>query len=117
MTELEMNEVVNKVIEKVLLRMPEVIANLIEEQAMANKLNKQFYGSNPEFKDNLPLVTSVIEQIESDHVNLTYDKVLEKAAPIIKDRLRISQECDIKSVPTLESLDLDASSIKVNGEL
>jgi hypothetical protein len=115
MTEQELDIIANKVIERVLLRMPEVIGNLIREQALINKLNKKFYGKNPEFKDSLPLVVSILEKLETDNVGVEYEKLLEMATPIIKERIKDIKSCGVSTKPQFESLDLSADDIEPNG--
>jgi len=108
MTDQELDLITNKVIERVLLRMPEVIGNLIKEQALINKLNKKFYGENPEFKNNLPLVVSILEKLESDNVGVEYEKLLEIATPMIKEGIKNIKSCGVTTKPQFKSLDLSA---------
>lgn len=115
MTEQELDLITNKVIEQVLLRMPEVIGNLIREQAMMSKLNKKFYGENPEFKDNLPLIGSILEQLESNNVGIEYDKLLEMSIPIIKDRIQTIKSCGVTTKSQFESLDLSTNDLEQDG--
>jgi hypothetical protein len=111
------DRIVFKVTESVLLRMPEVIGNLIREHAVANKLNKEFYEKYPEFKSNMDLVASIIEQVESENVALGHEGILDKSVPIIRERMKITKELDIKK-PKIESLGLDTSGIdESNGVL
>lgn len=116
MTEQELNLIVNKVIERILLRMPEVIGNLIREQALVNKLNKKFYGENPDFKDNLPLVVSILEKLETDNVGVEYEKLLKMAVPIIKEGIKNIKSCGVTTKPQFKSLDLSVDDIEPDGD-
>lgn len=111
----EFDEIVFKVIETVLLRMPEVIGKLMQEQAMINKLNRKFYDKNPEFKDKMHLMASVIEKIESENTTLDYEEILDKAVPELKKRLKILDSCDIGTKLDRKLLDLNVDKLDSNG--
>lgn len=92
------DKIVFKVTEAVLLRMPEVIGNLMQEMAMANKLNKQFMDRNPSFKNEPVIVTSVIEMVERDNPSLTHEEILNKAEGLIKQRIGCGKDFNVTDV-------------------
>jgi len=111
----EFNNLVLAVTEKVLLRMPEVIGNLMMNHAETQKLSKKFYSDYPEFKDNQLAVKSVLEQVEQENSGMTYDKVLAKAAPMIKERLGQVKGLDFEKVKSINELNLSMDN--ANGVL
>jgi len=111
----EFNKIVFEVTEAILLRMPEVLGNLIQEHAVANKMNKKFYESHPEFKSNISTVRSVVEQVESENTSLEYKEILDKATPLIKERIKLITSSDIENKPAIGSLNFNAESVDSNG--
>ena len=89
MEELEKQALVYEITERILLRMPEVIGNLIQEHSVLLKLNKEFQTKYPEFKAHLPLVRSIVENTELKNPGLSYMDILEKAVPEIREKIRL----------------------------
>lgn len=110
----EKQQIINEVIEQVLLRLPEVVGNLITNQIAMTKLNREFYLKFPEFAANKSLVASVVEQIEGENPGSDYQEILTKATPVIKNRLGVVKSLDTKSVsvPTRK-----LPSLSGNGDL
>ena len=86
-TEEEKQEIINLAVEKALLKLPEVVGNLMANQAMMAKINKKFYAENPELVNHKQLVGEVIEKVESDSPGKSYEEIIRAATPIIKSRL------------------------------
>jgi len=105
-SEKDFNALVLAVTEKVLLRMPEVIGNLMMNHAEVNKLTKDFYGKNPSFKNDPVSVKSVISALEQDNAGMKYDKILELSEPMIRERMITVKSLNIKDLPKKEELDL-----------
>ncbi len=114
MNQEEMDKIVFQCLEQILLKMPEVIGNLMKEHESAIKINKKLFGDNPEFKDNLELVRPIIDKLEKDNIDLTYEEIIDKAAPIIKERLKIAANCPIETKPDKESLNLNVGNLSSN---
>ena len=95
-------EVVDEVVEKVLLMLPEIMGNLITNHISKLKLNKDFYLSHPEFRDKKDIVASVIEMVEGLDPTVDYEDILHKAVPEIKRRLGKVKDLDFKPVPRLD---------------
>ncbi len=117
-TEEEKQEIINLAVEKALLALPETVGNLMASQAAYSKMNSQFYKDHKEFVNHKQIVASVIEQIDGKNPLLTYEEKLEKAAPIIKERIALVGKLDMTTVKQpnrdFSGLDIKGSN---NGEL
>jgi len=112
----EMDKIATMAVEKILLRMPEVIGNLMSHHALSNKLNKMFYDQNPDLQNHKDVVTAVIHEIELQYPEKKYEDILQLAVPKIRS--------DIKTIYSLDkthataNLDLTVKSpIGSNGVL
>lgn len=83
----EKQEIINAAVEQTLLRLPEVVGNLITNHISLLKMNREFYDKYPEFKDKKDIVTSVVEMVEGENPTLDYKDILSKAVPRIKERM------------------------------
>jgi predicted nucleic-acid-binding protein len=92
-------EVVDEVVEKILLMLPEIMGNLITNHMSKLKLNKDFYLSHPEFRDKKDIVTSVIEMVEGLDPTVDYKDILYEAIPEIKKRISQVKGLDFESLP------------------
>lgn len=101
----QMNDIVFTVTEKVLLRMPEVMGNLIQEHTSMSKITKEFIDKNEEFQGHNLIIQKVLEQMESDNTGLPYEKLLDMAKPKIAKQILLSKNCDLTSVSTRKGLD------------
>lgn len=102
----DFDNLVLAITEKVLLRMPEVIGNLMMNHAEVHKLTKGFYEKYPTFKENPFAVRSVLEQLEQENSGMSYDKLLNKAVPKIKERLKQTEDLNTSASKPIESLNL-----------
>ncbi len=107
--EKEIEMIVDKAVEKTLLLIPEVVGNLITHHISVNKLNKDFYEKNPDLCNHKDVVTSVIEQVEGNNLPMDYSKLIDKALPEIRKRLKDTQGLDMKTI--------ESPSLSYNGEL
>lgn len=107
----DFNKLVLATTEAVLLRIPEVIGNLMQNHAEINKLNKEFYASYPEFRSDPVSVRSVIGMLERDHPELRHQEILDLAAPKIKERMIDVSALDVSNVKPRSELSLS------NGEI
>jgi hypothetical protein len=87
MDEKEKQALIYEITERILLRMPEVIGNLIQEHAVLLKLNRAFQKDHPEFKPHLDIVRGIVEQVEMKNPGLNYKEILNKAVPEIKEAI------------------------------
>ena len=108
-------EVVDEVVEKVLLMLPEIMGNLITNHISKLKLNRDFYLEHSELRDKKDIVASVIEMIEGRDPTVDYKDILRDAVPEIKKRLGQVKDLNFKPVPKLDRSFNDMSFD--NGEL
>lgn len=94
----ERQQIVDEVIERILLSLPELVGNLMTSHVSLLKINKEFYKNNKEFAGHKDIVASVVEKVEGENPGMEYSKILEKAAPIIRERLKISSKLNMDSV-------------------
>ena len=110
----------NKAVEKTLLLTPEVIGNLMAQQSVLHKLNREFYTKYPEFNKQREAVASVIEKIEGENPLMKYEDILKKAPQKIKERINTMKNLDMNNVsknPNRSFEKLDAPSDSSHGEL
>lgn len=97
-TESEKQEIIDAAVEKALLMLPEVVGNLMANNAAMAKLNSEFYKDHPEFRDHKEAVASVIEMVEGKDPTVDYKDILAKAVPEIKRRIATVGSLDTKKV-------------------
>jgi len=99
-----MRKIIDLTTENVLLKIPEVIGNLITHHVAMNKNNKDFYNAHPEFRKHKEIVASVLEQIEGKNPPMDYHKLLDKAIPQISDRIKETQKLDFENlkIPSMD---------------
>jgi len=98
MEESEKQEIIDLAVEKALLMIPEVVGNLMAQNATYHKLNSKFYKDYPEFKDKKDIVTSVVEMLDGQNPGLEYEKILEKAVPEIRKRISLTGTLNMTTV-------------------
>lgn len=105
-TEEERQSIVNEAVEKTLLKIPEVVGNLISNYANKIRVNKQFYDKYPEFNEHRRIVASAIEELENKSPGKALEKIVEEAVPVIRKRLDSMKGID---TVTISKPDLDKS--------
>jgi len=108
-------ELINACVERILLRIPEIIGNLIVEKTERDKINKKFYEDYPEFTENRELVASIVEAEEGKDPTIDYKDILLNATPEIKSKLQMSKNLNNNTV-NAPSRDLSPIDIS-HGEL
>lgn len=123
-TEEERNSIIKeaseKATEKALLLLPETIGNLMAQQAVLHKLNREFYSKYPEFNKQREAAASVIEKIEGENPLMKYEDILKKAPQKIRQRINTMKNLDMDNVskkPDRSFEKLDAPSDNPHGEL
>ena len=112
-TEEERQEIIDAAVEKALLLLPEVVGNLISNQIQQVKMNREFYEKFPEFGKNKEIVSSVLERVDGENPGVGYKEVLDKAVPLIRERLSVAKKLDLKVSPKPNR----TLSLSDNGEL
>lgn len=94
-----LNELLPLIAEKILLKLPEVVGNLMTNHATFAKANSEFYKAHPEFADHKDVVVSVLERVDGENPLLEYEDKLKKAIPEIRDRINILKRLDMVNAP------------------
>jgi len=97
---------IEKVIEKVLLLLPDTWASLINEHTAVTKATKAFYESNPELKNHRDTVQKVLAEVDSMHPTLSLDKKINDALPLIKERLKDLRKFNVTDINRSPELNL-----------
>jgi len=116
-TEKEKQEIIDRAVEKSMLMLPEVMANLMASQDALNKLKDKFYSDYPEFSEKRDIVTSVIETIEGKNPLLKYSEILKLAVPEIHNRMVTIEKLDMLTVPSSPNRDIKMLELNPHGEL
>jgi hypothetical protein len=80
-------QVVTPMLEQQLMILVETSANVVQEKIVTKKMIEQFYKDNPEFVVNKDIAAGMIEKVQADNPGMSFPRVLEKAAPIIKEHI------------------------------
>lgn len=104
LTKEQMDKLVYQVTEKVLLRIPEVLGNLMQNKAVTMKLYEKFYSEHPEFKDDPLTVRSVISKNELANPDKTYEEILNLSVPEITQRMKTINSLDFKKIKQVDEL-------------
>lgn len=116
MTEEEKEQLINEIVERILLMIPEVVGNLITDHSYHLRINKKFYKDHPEFRDKKDIVASVVEMVEGKHTLADYETILKEAIPEIQERIRTVTKLSLDT-PISAHRNLDSINFKDNGEL
>ena len=118
MTEDEENRLVDKILEKLILNLPSIIGNIIQEKISMKKLAGEFYTSNKEFIEHKDIVASVLTQLETKNPGLQYQDILDKSVPEIKHRISLLSGINFGAVDKPNSLEFkQVISTSSNGEI
>jgi len=123
MTQEERDEIINAAVERTLLLIPEVIGNLMSSHAALHKINQKFYSDYPEFKNEKNVVASVVEMVEGKNPLVTYEDILKKSVPEIRQRILTMKSLNMENVNpkpdrNLKGLDiLEADKVNPHGEI
>ncbi len=113
-TQEEREEIIEATIERILLRLPEVVGNLMTNHAALFKLNKKFYEEYEEFVTHKDIVAKVIEEIDGSHIGMPYEDILKKAVPVIRQRIAVVSSLDTTRIAPKEELNLTYDGQKSN---
>lgn len=98
MTPEEKESLINEITERMLLRIPEIVGNLIENYATKVRVSKEFYEKYKEFSNHRDLVASMIESHENANPSKPFPKVIEDTIPEIRRHLSTVKKLDMKTV-------------------
>lgn len=97
-TKEERDSIIAEAVEATLLKIPEVIGNLLVQHATLLKLTREFYEKHPDFAAHKPTVAAVLEEVEHNSVGLSFREVFDKAIPLIRERIKTVKSLDTKSI-------------------
>ncbi len=92
--------------EKTLLMIPDTIGNLMTQHGALATMNTQFYRDNPDLVNEKATVMAVMELVDSQNPGLEYDKMIKKALPLIKDRIRNTKTLDMQGFQPKPNLNI-----------
>ena len=115
MTPEERESIILEAVERAMLVVPDVWANLINDHKYSTTINADFQKAHSEFKGHGDIVTSVVAEIDGTFPLLSHEAKLKKAAPIIRERIGTTKRLDMKNVNRTPSRKLP--SMGSNGEL
>jgi hypothetical protein len=97
-TEEEKEILINEITERMLLKIPEVVGNLITLYAEKIRMSKEFYTKYPEFSNHKDVVAAVIESIDADSKFKPFKEVVEDSVPVIRRRIESLKSIDMKTI-------------------
>ena len=97
-TDEEKEILVNEITERMLLKIPDVVGNLITFYADKIRMSKEFYAKYPEFSDHRDVVASVIESMDANSKFKPFKEVVEDSVPVIRKRIGLLKGIDMKTV-------------------
>lgn len=119
MTAEEIDKIADKVMEKFLLKLPEVVGNLMSQHAEFNKAKEDFFKQYPEFQGHKEVVAQTVMLEEGKSLTKSYDEILTEAVPEIRRRLATIKKLDFETVqyPDLTVPESRVEEGPNNGEL
>ena len=93
----ERESIIREAVERALLVLPETVGTLMANQAAISKITSNFYSKYPEFKTHKGVVASVIEGVEAKNPVEDYERILNKAVPEIRKRIKLLDSLDMKA--------------------
>ena len=97
-TDEEKEMLVNEITERMLLKIPDIVGNLITVYADKIRMSKEFYAKYPEFSDHRDVVASVIESMDANSKFKPFKEVVEDSVPVIRKRIGLLKGIDMKTV-------------------
>jgi len=94
----ERESIINEATERMLLRIPEVVGNLITNYAAKIRAGKEFYAKHPEFNNHREVVASVIEEMENKNLAKPFSEIVNDSVPVIKRRINSLKGIDTKTI-------------------
>jgi hypothetical protein len=94
----ERESLINEITERMLLKIPDIVGNLMSSYAEKIRISKEFYIKYPEFNDHRDVVAAVIESIDGNSKFKPFKEVVEDSVPMIRKRIESLKGIDMKSV-------------------
>lgn len=80
-----MTKLVKLCVEESLKTLPQVQSHIAASAAYLRKTTEEFYKNNKDLSKHRRLVAETIEKIEGENPGLSYNEILEKAAPVVRE--------------------------------
>jgi len=97
-TKEERDSIVNEAMEKVFIKIPDLIGNLMIRHAELIKINKEFYETNPDFAKHKDIVAKILGTVEGNNTLDTYQDIIAKATPMIKEKIGLIKNMSLDKV-------------------
>ena len=97
-TDEEKEILINEITERMLLKIPDIVGNLITVYAEKIRMSKEFYAKYPEFSDHKDVVASVIESLDANSKFKPFKEVVEDSVPVIRRRIESLKNIDMKTI-------------------
>jgi hypothetical protein len=81
--------------ERTLLKIPEIVGNLLIQHVSNMKLREKFYEDHKDFAKRKDLVASIIEKVEGKDPLKKYEDILKEAVPEIQKVMSLSKDLDV----------------------
>jgi hypothetical protein len=94
----EKEKLIDEITERMLLKIPDVVGNLITAYAEKIRMSKEFYTKHPEFESHKDIVASVIESLDAESKFKPFKEVVEDSVPVIMKRIEALKGIDIRNV-------------------
>lgn len=94
----EREKLINEITERLMLKIPDMVGNLITMYADKIRMSKEFYTKYPEFNDHKDIVAAVIESIDADSKFKPFKEIVEDSVPVIRKRIEAVKKIDMKNV-------------------
>jgi hypothetical protein len=87
-----LNNVRRSTVESIMLHLPSLVVDLVDEQIKMNKTIDVFYSTNTDLDPYRDFVAHVAAEIEKEKPDLGLNKILEETAKVSRERLRLFQQ-------------------------
>jgi hypothetical protein len=92
-----LSRVYNRAVEDALRQTPDLMLRLFVSMQAQQETKKDFYDRNPDFKNYLDIVQSVVQKVEAKNPDKSYEFILGLSEPMI--RQQIVMMADLKKLP------------------
>lgn len=99
----DLEKIIDITTERVLLKLPETVGNMMSSLVTMIENRKKFYNDHPELVDHKELVMKLYEQIDGESMGQSYDEVVNKLLPLVRQKLSIKNSLSKSPVKTIDS--------------
>lgn len=77
----------NKIVEDVYLNIPSVINQVVKQSVGIQEITDKWMTKNSSFKEHVDILPMILQDVELENPDKTYEQILELATPIIEQRI------------------------------